>query len=108
MVESTMSFFRTPDRSMLDVVQIEFACKGTTLSRWCKENGVTRQWATAVLRGDRNGPRAIELRKRIWKAALRPAEEWISEEQFAALAGITLKHARRVLRRAAIAQGTVR
>lgn len=38
---------------------------GTTLSRWCIENGISRQWAELALKGDRKGPAARDLVKRL-------------------------------------------
>lgn len=46
-------------------VRAAFVLCGTTLNRWCVEHGICRVYATKCLRGERNGPKAIELRTRI-------------------------------------------
>ncbi|MEL4302341.1 hypothetical protein ACE02Z_12105 [Shewanella xiamenensis] len=39
-----------------------FVGQQSSLNRWCKENGVSRQNAEAVLKGMSNGPKAQALR----------------------------------------------
>jgi endonuclease YncB( thermonuclease family) len=60
----------TPGASLLAQVRSGFIYQGTSLSKWCIENGVCRVWATDALRGKRNGPRAAELRALLWTRAL--------------------------------------
>jgi hypothetical protein len=50
-------------------VRVGFLKQGTTFHKWCQENNITRQWATAALTGRRNGPAAKTLRERIIRAA---------------------------------------
>lgn len=50
-------------------VRAAFIVKGTSFSRWCAENGVSRAWAIAVLNSRQGGPAAISLRSRIIEAA---------------------------------------
>lgn len=38
---------------------------GTTLNKWCKENFISRQWAELALKGERKGPAARELVRRL-------------------------------------------
>ena len=58
-----------PSPELLQRVRGALVAQGTSLAKWCKENRVGRQWATAVLLGDRDGPAARELRSRIVAAA---------------------------------------
>lgn len=58
-----------PSRDLLVKVRIGFLQQGGSLAKWCHENGVTRQWATAALTGVRNGRAARALRARIVEAA---------------------------------------
>lgn len=39
--------------------------QGSSLAKWCAENGIKRQWATAVLSGRRDGPAARALRSKL-------------------------------------------
>lgn len=50
-------------------VRVGFLKQGTTFHKWCRENNITRQWATAALTGRRNGAAAKALRGRIIQAA---------------------------------------
>lgn len=47
-----------------------FRSQGTSLTRWCVENQVTRQWAKAVLDGSQTGRAALSLRRVITECAL--------------------------------------
>lgn len=58
-----------PSADLLLQVRIGFLQQGNSLAKWCSENNVKRQWATAALTGRRNGPAARELRERIISAA---------------------------------------
>lgn len=46
-------------------VRAILALNGTSLACWCQERGITRQWAVAVLKGERSGPAAEALKSRI-------------------------------------------
>jgi hypothetical protein len=50
-------------------VRAGLVAQGTSLNRWCRQNGVTRQYATRCLRFERNGKGAEALRHRLIKAA---------------------------------------
>ena len=56
-----------PNRSYTDV-RASFVRMGTSLNAWCKGHGVKRQWAEKVLKGERNGPKANALMKKIFDA----------------------------------------
>lgn len=60
-----------PDRgeSLYLAVRAAFIAKGTSLNRWCLANGVSRPYATQVLRGFWIGRKAQALRKKIVEAA---------------------------------------
>lgn len=58
---------KTPSPELLQQVRGLFIQQGTSFTKWCEANGVSRQWATAALRGYRNGPAAKALRKDILK-----------------------------------------
>lgn len=59
-----------PSADLLLNVRIGFLQQGSSLAKWCAENKVSRQWATVVLSGQRNGPAAKKLRERLIRAAL--------------------------------------
>lgn len=50
-------------------IRAAFILKGTSFSRWCQENEVSRVWAIAVLSGRSKGPAANSLKMRIVAAA---------------------------------------
>jgi hypothetical protein len=50
-----------PSPELLRSVRSGFVQQGTSLFRWCNEQGITRQYAAAVLTGKRNGPSAKKL-----------------------------------------------
>lgn len=58
-----------PSSVLLQAVRGAFVQQGTSLAKWCLENSVTRQYASAVLTGGRNGPSAQKLRLKIIRAA---------------------------------------
>lgn len=39
--------------------------KGTNLTRWCAENGLTRAWVTLALKGERKGEAAKGVLKQV-------------------------------------------
>lgn len=51
------------------LVRASFVSRGTTLTSWCEQNGVKRQYAALVLTGGRNGLAARMLRARLIKQA---------------------------------------
>ncbi len=55
--------------ALLLVVRAGFVAQGTTLTSWCQEQGVARNWARQVLLGLRDGPAARRLRAQIIDAA---------------------------------------
>jgi len=60
-----------PSKELLVLVRAGFVQQNTSLAKWCAENSVSRQWATAVLIGSRNGPKASGLREKILNVATR-------------------------------------
>jgi hypothetical protein len=59
----------TPSPELLIRVRAAFVEQGSSFAKWCLENKISRQWATAALTGRRDGPRARDLRAKILKAA---------------------------------------
>jgi hypothetical protein len=57
----------TPDTYLR--VRAALIVKGTTLHRWCEQNGVHRQTAEKALKGERLSPRARALVRRLIRAA---------------------------------------
>lgn len=55
-------------------VRAMFVLHGTSFSRWCIENNVSRAWAIAAINGDSKGAAASTLRTKILSAA-RGADE---------------------------------
>lgn len=53
------------DRSLYHEVRAALVASGTSLNAWCLQKGIARQYAEAVLRGNRNGQKAQELKARI-------------------------------------------
>lgn len=51
-----------PGTDLLAQVRGGFITQGNSLSKWCGQNGICRVWASDVLRGKRNGPKAQQLR----------------------------------------------
>lgn len=58
-----------PSTELLHAVRGAFVAQGTSLAKWCSQNDVRRQWATAALTGLRDGPAARELREKIIASA---------------------------------------
>lgn len=58
-----------PPESLYPSVRAAFIQQGSSLNRWCSENGVNRVVATYALTGKRNGPAAKALVRRIEAAA---------------------------------------
>ena len=54
-----------PSPELLSLVRATFVRQGTSLNKWCSENGVSRQYVTAVLLGKRNGEKAQKLRNKM-------------------------------------------
>lgn len=59
----------SPGQELLDAVKAGFVLQGKTMAGWCKENAICRINARTALLGNRNGPKAIALRKQIVEAS---------------------------------------
>lgn len=57
------------DHSLYLRVRLGFLQQETTLSRWCRENELTRQYVEKCLKFQRNGIAAHRLRNRVVEAA---------------------------------------
>lgn len=57
-----------PSPELLREVRGQLIRQGTSLTKWCSEQGISRQWATAALVGYRRGPAASTLVVRIISA----------------------------------------
>jgi len=58
-----------PSKELLAQVRAAFVVRGTSMSAWCRENGVARQNARLSLLGGWDGPKGKALRARIVEAA---------------------------------------
>jgi len=58
-----------PGRRLLDLVRGRFVIAGSSLNRWCLENGVSRHAALGCLTGGYRRREAQKLRARILRAA---------------------------------------
>jgi len=70
--EDTMS--KSRENQSYNEVKSAFVAKGDSLSAWCRRNGITRVYAVACLKGERNGPRARSLADLVRRAADTPHE----------------------------------
>lgn len=61
-----------PGRDLYNRVRAGFITQDTSLQAWCRENDVIRQNAMSCLVGLWNGPKALELRAKLIKAANIP------------------------------------
>lgn len=52
-----------PGPNLYAVIRARLITKGTTLNRWCQQNGVAHANARLALLGKWNGPKAQALRK---------------------------------------------
>lgn len=59
--------------NVLQVVRGAFIMNGTTLTEWCRANGVDPARAWRALQGKASGPASLELRARILVASSRTA-----------------------------------
>lgn len=59
-----------PGPVLYRMVRAGFVKKGSTLNRWCREHGVTRQHAENCLQGKTKGPAADKLIERLISAAV--------------------------------------
>lgn len=59
----------TPSLDLHLRVRAGFVSKGTSLKRWCKEQGITPSNARDALIGRWNGPKGIALRSRLVQEA---------------------------------------
>lgn len=68
-------------RALVISVRAALTAQGTSLLRWCADNGVSRPWAYQALMGQRNGTQARELRARLATLAeARPIVTHVGEE----------------------------
>ena len=56
-------------KSLYCKVRAGFIIQGTSLAMWCQENGIARQYAAKVLKNEKNGPKATELKIKLIQAA---------------------------------------
>jgi len=56
----------------LDLLRAHFIARGSSLAQWCAKNAVDRSYAYQVVRGQRRGPQARNLLRRIKSAARGP------------------------------------
>ena len=54
-----------PPNELLRIVRAGFVARGTSLAAWCRNESVSRQYATKVLKGAGGGPKARTLRARL-------------------------------------------
>jgi len=66
-MKSQTTDLHSPTPDLMKLVRAGFVSKGTSLTQWCKIQGISRMWAVLALTGKRNGPAAIELRKRLMR-----------------------------------------
>ena len=64
-----MVITHTPGKPLLVQVRIKFIEQGTSLSRWCINNGVDHSYAHRAITGTLAIPAAVKLRERILVAA---------------------------------------
>ena len=62
-----------PSAALMHAVRAGFVAQGTSFSKWCTDNEISRTWAIAALTGKRAGPAAQQLRHRIVREATRVA-----------------------------------
>lgn len=67
----------TPEGSMqlLRDVRARFIVAGSSLKAWCDAHGVNSGHAKLVLAGERNGPKAKAMRRRIVQASERIGQD---------------------------------
>lgn len=58
-----------PGPELARKVRAAFVLRGTTLGRWCRENGIVRQTAMNCLVGIWDGPKGRAMRHRVLEAA---------------------------------------
>jgi len=54
---------------LLYAVRAAFVARHTSLSAWCKNNGITREWATRCLTGKASGNAANAMTQRLVDAS---------------------------------------
>lgn len=59
----------TPGKKLFSQIRAGFIAQGTSYSKWCRENGVSRQNAKLSLIGVWDGPKSRAIRERIINAA---------------------------------------
>ncbi|CAK6715499.1 conserved hypothetical protein (fragment) [Vibrio harveyi] len=57
------------DSDLYTKVKAGFLLRGTSLHRWCIDNGVKRQAAAQALKGIWNGPKSTDLKQKLIEAA---------------------------------------
>ncbi len=68
-MRSQYTISRQPGNDLYVAVRAGLVAKGESLNRWCKRNGIHRQYATKSLKGESNGPKARAIRRRLIRAA---------------------------------------
>lgn len=58
-----------PEGVLHTLVRARFIMMGTTLSRWCNDNGICRPYADKCLKGQRKGDKAQALVSKILSCA---------------------------------------
>lgn len=53
----------------LAIVRAGFVARGSSLHRWCRENGADTSNARRAIKGTWTGPKALVLKERLLKAA---------------------------------------
>lgn len=61
-----------PSLELLRQVRAGFLLQGSSLAKWCAENGLSRQWVCASLTGMRRGPAAKAIMHRAVNKAGTP------------------------------------
>lgn len=56
----------------LAMARAGFLIQGTTLTHYCRANGIDPSWAWKVLKGEHLGTRSLALRSRILEASAAP------------------------------------
>ncbi len=59
----------TPEDHSLAIVRAGFVARGSSLHRWCRENGADTSNARRAIKGTWVGNKASELKERLLKAA---------------------------------------
>jgi len=68
-METKRSQTLQPSKLLWKKARYGFDVAGTSMTRWCDDNGINRRNAYRAVIGDRNGVKTIALRERVLKAA---------------------------------------